>query len=174
MTTSLIYFGIPFAFFIFLVVSDVIDDGGSIFNLFCGFMLSIIVFLMLLLITMVITVGAEQEYFLKEKNPIYAIESNLSASGNFFLGSGMMSSENKYFYIGDYKDGRKVYHVRQDSSYIVESDEEPTVEIRKTQFKNKWLRKNIPNTRTKMEYKFTIPKESIKYDYNIDLSEMGQ
>lgn len=175
MITMLIYFGIPVVVFIILMVNSYRSYGLDVADSMLSILMSFCSFIGLLILTFLFTLGAEQEFVFIDKTPIFAIEYSSELSGSFFLGSGSFSSKNEYYYIGEYKGGKKIYNTPQDLSYVLEdNNKSPSVEIQRTEFKNSWLQKNIPNMHTKTEYKFTIPKNSIKYDYNIDLKSVGE
>ena len=175
MITNLIYFGIPVLVFIAILLTTHNSWGVGFMDVLFGAMMSFVSFAGLLILTGILTMASPQEFVTVSSESIYAIEFNSAISGSFFLGSGSFSSKEDYYYIGEYKEGKKIYNVSQNRAYIIEdNDISPNVEVYETQFKNKWLRKNIPNVHTKEEYKFTIPENSIKYDYNIDLKDIGK
>lgn len=175
MITNLIYFGVPVLVFIAILLTTHNNWGVGFMDVLFGAMMSFVSFVGLLILTAILTVAAPQEFIFVNESSIYAIEFNSTVSGNFFLGSGSFSSKENYYYIGEYKEGKKIYNVSQNRAYIVEDNNiSPSVEVYETQFKNKWLRKNIPNCHTREEYKFIIPENSIKYDYNIDLKDVGK
>lgn len=175
MITNLIYFGIPVLVFIAILLTKHNNWGVEFIDVLFGVAMSFASFVGLLILTSILTMASPQEFISVGSESIYAIEFNTTISGNFFLGSGSFSSNEDYYYIGEYKEGKKIYNVSQNKAYIVEDNNtNPNVETYKTQFKNEWLRKNIPNAHEKREYKFTIPENSIKYDYNIDLKDVGK
>lgn len=170
MINKLIYFGIPILCFILLMVSNHKKYRTNMLDTVFYMFLSFIIFIVLGFITFFLTISVEQELYLKEHAVIYAIENTTNMGGRFFLGSGGFSTKREYYYLGDYKNGKKVYQASQADSYVIEdNDQTPNVKIYKSEFRNRWLRKNIPNFFYEKEYKFTIPEDSIEYDYNIDL-----
>ena len=175
MITNLIYFGVPVLIFIAILLTEHNRWGVRFIDVLFGAMMSFVSFAGLLVLTGILTIASPQEFVTVGSESIYAIELNSKISGSFFLGSGSFSSKEDYYYIGGYKEGKKIYNVSQNKAYVVEDNNiKPNVEIYETQFKNRWLRKNIPNGHKEREYKFTIPENSIKYDYNIDLKGVGK
>ena len=175
MITNLIYFGIPILIFIVMLLTEHNRYGVGLIDVLSGVTMSFVSFAGLLILTSILTIASPQEFVTVGSESIYAIEFNSAISGSFFLGSGSFSSKENYYYIGEYKEGKKIYNVSQGRAYVVEdNNNSPNVEIYEAQFKNRWLRKNIPNAYKKREYKFTIPENSIKYDYNIDLKDVGK
>ena len=139
-------------------------------DILVAFMVVVVSFLAMLLLVTAITTPAEQEYIHIETIPIYAIENNNSIHGSFFLGSGSVSGKAKYYYISDYKEGKKIYSIDLNKAYVVESNDKiPCIEVYKSQFTNEWLRKHFINVHEENAYKIIIPVGSIKYNFNVDL-----
>ena len=100
--------------------------------------------------------------------PIYAIKDNTQT----IIRRYTIQTDSRYYYLSDHKDGKKMYSVSSNDSYIVESDtESPRIEVYKTISNNKIIQflYNDSSILSKKEYKFVVPKGSITTDYNVDL-----
>lgn len=156
---------------IWSIKTDVKYGILDLYTIAAGFITGFLSFILMLIFLLILSMLIPQELILKETIYIHAIEYNTGTQGQFFLGSGTVSDNNQYYYITDYKDGKKIYNVSQDTSYIIENNKElPRLEKFEGQFINEWWRKQLPIFLLEEEYKFIIPEGSIKYDYNIDLN----
>lgn len=124
----------------------------------------IIIFLFVFQSTM--TVDYELEY--SGQYNIYALEDATLIKGNrYYIEDNM-----KYFYMSDYKDGKKMYTVDKNQSYIVENANiQPHIEVysptpkRKTLFAS-WFIEQNPDSN---EYKIIVPKKTVSTNFNVDM-----
>lgn len=108
------------------------------------------------------------EYVVDYEQPILALQDNSLTNGHFFLGSGTIGSAMKYVYLAKQDDGVVLKTVDTNNVVIMESSDTPKIIVYKSQFVNDVWRNilfNFNGGRTK----FSIPKNSIKYNYNVDL-----
>jgi hypothetical protein len=138
--------------------------GEWMFALFIGSMVGIAITLAASGIIGGIVVN---EYVLKDTFPIYALQDNNGVQGSFFLGSGSVDSNLKYYYAAQCEDGIKIYNIDTEKA-ILKNDENPHIETYKAQFVNKFLRNNLANL-CDDKYKIYIPQGSIQYNFNVDL-----
>ena len=164
---------ISLAFFllgIIIMISVIYSDdnwpgfGEWLFAIFIGSLLGIFI---TLIASGVIGGFATQEYVLKDSFKIYALQDNNGVQGSFFLGSGSVSSNLKYYYAATYEDGIKIYDIDVHKA-ILKNDDNPHIEKYEIQFVNKFIRNNVGNLGD-IKYKIYIPKGSIQYNFNVDL-----
>lgn len=127
------------------------------------FIISIIVSV---LITGICSVIFPTEYKLIEKHNLLALNGNNKVSGNFFLGTGHINSEMKYYYIIKQKNGKIIKTVSYNNIVIFNS-ENPKIEKYKKVYKNKLLNKLIFDPLFYNKYRIYIPKNSIKNKYEL-------
>lgn len=100
--------------------------------------------------------------------PIYAFEDNVTtATHRYYLSRDL----EKFYYVSNYKDGKKVYQSYSNDSYIIETnDENPKVIISRVVLKYDWLNYFVLlEPQKEYEYKFYIPKGSVTNNFNLDL-----
>ncbi|MBR2246150.1 MAG: hypothetical protein IJ880_03845 [Bacilli bacterium] len=122
----------------------------------------------------VINVGvlyiADSEDYLVETEGIYSLKDNAVSEGMFFLGSGMIDGDLKYYYIVEEEKGLIIKNVGKDFTYLKETnDEEPNLKVYQKGLKNEWLQEWFPMMFSNKTYVMTVPKGSIIYDFNIDM-----
>lgn len=110
---------------------------------------------------------ADKTYSIAEDVDIYAMQDNLATEGNFFLGSGHVDDELKYFYVVKGEFGYTVTNVNADNTYIQYTSERCHLEKHTYTFDNWFVRLiAIPCSE---HYVFYIPEGSIINNYTVDL-----
>jgi hypothetical protein len=103
-----------------------------------------------------------------EDNDIYALQDNLTTEGSFFLGSGHINDELKYFYVKETDVGYTVCNVDADKSYIRYTSDRCHIERQTCTFTNDFVAAiAFPFNDTR--YIFHIPDGSILNNYAVDL-----
>jgi len=124
-------------------------------------------FLVAYVLSGIVGANAQSEYIFKDRYKLYALKDNVGVQGNFFLGSGRIDSDLKYYYLTDFEDGKKIDSLDVDE-VILKQDDNPHIEVYEAQYKNEFIRFNFINFSSD-KYKIYIPEGSIKYDFNVDL-----
>jgi hypothetical protein len=114
--------------------------------------------------------AAEYDVYIDEieDTDIYALQDNITTEGSFFLGSGHIDDELKYFYVKETDIGYTVCNVDADQSYIRYTDDRCHIEKQTCAFTNEfvnWIAFPFNDTR----YIFHIPDGSIMNNYVVDL-----
>lgn len=110
---------------------------------------------------------AAKTYYVEEDIDIYALQDNLTTDGRFFLGSGHIDDELKYFYVQKTDVGYTVRNVDADESYIQYTSDRCHLEKQAYHFDN-WFIDWIAFPKG-YRYVFYIPDGSIINNYAIDL-----
>lgn len=110
----------------------------------------------------------ELSYELVETKEIYALEDNITHGGRYFLGSGTANGDAAYFYVVEEDFGIKTKSKDTDYAYIRYTDETPTVEYYKTEFKNPLIRL-LTLWGPYNVCRFNIPEGSVTTNINVDL-----
>lgn len=135
-------------------------------------------FLVLLLATgsaVLLTIGssiiaetcADKTYSLAEDIDIYALQDNLTTEGSFFLGSGHINDELKYFYVEQTEFGYTVNNVDADNTYIQYTTDRCHLERHTYTFDNWFV--NLIAVPLTDRYVIYIPEGSIINNYSVDL-----
>lgn len=111
--------------------------------------------------------GADKTHYVVEDTEIYALQDNLATEGNFFLGSGHIDEELKYFYVKQTDLGYTVCNVDADRTYIQYTTGRCHVEKRSYTFNNWFV--SLIAIPMKDQYIFYIPDGSIINNYAVDL-----
>lgn len=113
----------------------------------------------------------DKSHYVKDYEHIYAIKTNTSIDGNFFIGTGKINSINRYIvFMKTEDDGMYQKSFDIDSCIVYECDTiSPQVKyiyktIRNQKYK-KWLL--FPNYNSFHKYHIYVPKNSIYYNYNV-------
>lgn len=153
---------------IYLIWEDFLGFGEI---LGFGFLTLIAAFFGALLLTLFASAfaeaGAEKTYHVVEDVDIYALQDNIATEGSFFLGSGHVDGELKYFYVEKTDIGYTVKHVDADQTYIKYTSDRCHIE-RYTYTYNNWLVNLIAVPLTD-RYIIYIPEGSIVNNYTVDL-----
>lgn len=132
---------------------------GAVGGLFLGIILTIIIGLFFETTT---------EVYSSER--IYALQDNNSITGSFFLGSGSVEGDIKYYYLVAEDGGKFMKSVSADEVIIHDdvSSDSARIDNHRAVFKNKNnMRWGMPMTLAKNH--IYIPSGAIKYNYNVDL-----
>lgn len=112
------------------------------------------------------------KYVKTETIEISALKDNTSSSAQFFLGSGCVDEEMRYFYIKNTEIGKKMDSIGAENAYIKENNtENPRIETWKPEYENwAWNLIAFPcfkNTR----FQIYIPEGSVTTDFDIDMED---
>lgn len=167
----MLWFLIALIVTIFLIVYW-IRDGLSLGEIVCcGFLtllISIGIALMLAILSSAIAEDcAAKTYYAVEDTDIYAMQDNVTAEGNCFLGSGHIDGELNYFYVAKTPFGYTVENVDAVQTYIQYTSDRCHIERQSYTFDN-WFVAAIAIPMTD-RYVIYIPEGSIVYNYAIDL-----
>lgn len=111
--------------------------------------------------------AASKTYFITEDVDIYAIQDNLTTEGNFFIGSGDVDDELKYFYVEKTEFGYSVTNVDADNTYIQYTTDRCHLERYTYTFDNWFVRLIAFPCSTR--HVFYVPEGSIINNYTVDL-----
>lgn len=141
-------------------------SGQSIFSL---------VFIFLMMGTLVLLIMSKDNYELVEKDAkeLIALQDNVSANGEFFLGSGSIDSENYYYYMYSIESGGLKQDKVSASSvtlfYLEDANEKPRIVEFEKEYKG-LLSIALNNAiKERSTYEIYIPKGSITEEISIDL-----
>jgi hypothetical protein len=99
---------------------------------------------------------------------IYAIQDTSMVEGRRYYFKENM----EYFYLADYNDGKKMYSVSSNSSYIVENDAtQPHIEVYKKVIANPNAINKYTIDIVECEYKIVVPKQTLEENFKIDLKK---
>lgn len=99
---------------------------------------------------------------------LVALQDNSTIYGSFFLGSGSINQEQKYFYMKKVGSGFKQDSISADDVIVFEDDSEPRLVTYESDFVNPWwFIIGLPSQSKDSE--IHIPEGSILKDYKIDL-----
>lgn len=128
----------------------------------------IISFFIMTLVSATVDSCADKTWSTVEDSDIYALQDNLTTEGSFFLGSGHISDELRYFYVKETDFGYTVCNVDADNSYIRYTTDRCHIERQTCTFSNDFVAAiAFPMTNTR--YVFHIPDGSILNNYAVDL-----
>lgn len=136
-----------------------------------GFLTLLLAMILALMITSISSsiaeVDADKTYHLSEDIEIYALQDNVTTDGSFFLGSGHIDDELKYFYVEKTDLGYTVKNVDADRAYIQYTSDRYHIEKYSYTFDNWFVRLiAIPVSE---RYVIYIPEGSIVNNYSVDL-----
>lgn len=138
--------------------------GYSFLGILLGAMIGLII---TLFCSIFAECGAEKTWSTVEDTNIYALQDNLTTEGSFFLGSGHINDELKYFYVKETDVGYTVCNVDADNSYIRYTTDRCHIERQTYEFTNGFVKLiAIPMSD---RYIFHIPDGSILNNYAVDL-----
>lgn len=110
---------------------------------------------------------ADKTYHVVEDIDIYALQDNITTDGSFFLGSGHIDDELKYFYVEKTELGYTVKNIDADQAYIQYTTDRCHIEKQSYTFDN-WFVRLIAEPITD-RYIIYIPEGSIVNNYSVDL-----
>lgn len=150
-------------------INDALDFWEGFFDAFISLLLGVMIGLLCMLFSSIFAeCGAEKTWSTVEDTNIYALQDNLTTEGSFFLGSGHIDDELKYFYVKETDIGYTVCNVDADDSYIRYTTDNCHVERQICTFTNDFVNLiafQFDDTR----YIFHIPDGSILNNYAVDL-----
>lgn len=124
----------------------------------------------LYVVSAICTGCAEMDYKLTETIEITALNDNSAVSGHFYLGSGYVDEDMKYYFIEETEKGKHMDSVDADYSYIIESNNEnPRIEVYSPEFKNNKVLRWFATELAADEYRIYIPENSITTEFSVDL-----
>ena len=111
-------------------------------------------------------------YESQEPQRLYSLSNKTSVSGSFFLGSGSVHGEDYFYFLDRAPLGYYIRKVASNISFINECIEYPYYIISIPTYKYKWIKYLTPLPPLRSEvYQFYIPKNSIKYGFNVDINK---
>lgn len=113
---------------------------------------------------------ADTTYETVDSFEISALNDNVSTHGKFFLGTGSMKEEMRYYFIEDTESGKHINSIPAKNAYIHESNSEtPRMEKQKSVWVSDWINWFCIKP-DDIQYHIYIPENSVTTDFNIDLS----
>ncbi len=144
--------------------------GFDIFEWLLGAAMAVCAFVVLAFIVFLFAFLPSVDYKLAETKQIYALKDNSSLKGSFFLGSGYVDEEQKYFFIREEDGGKKMDTVDADQSVLYEGEKQTKIEKYEPVIKGKISRFLFTSSSPRdPKYKLYVPKNSITTDYTVDM-----
>jgi hypothetical protein len=164
--------GIIIGFIVGIIVSINEEWGfiGGVFNTFLSILIGVFVGVMLLLCSSIICAPlVETEHVKVKTTEIVALKDNNELSGSFFLGSGCVDENTRYYYMENTERGKRMRDISAENAYLNESNSEtPRIETYQSEWKNKaWNLIAFPSEGG--YYKIYIPENSIITDFEVDM-----
>ncbi|AMB18761.1 hypothetical protein BH780_gp178 [Bacillus phage Eldridge] len=129
-----------------------------------------VAFIVLGLVVIGLSTIPEANYKLIEESKIYALKDKSGTEGSFFLGSGQIKDEQKYFFIREQEGGKVMDSIDMDEAILYEGAKETKVEKYEAVIKNKVARFLFTSASPRgNKYKLYIPEGSITADYKVDM-----
>ena len=121
--------------------------------------------------------GIEQEPLTKNTTSIVAFEASTETQGVFIFGSGNIGAEQSFYYIEETSKGKQIKTILNDDTVFIKEDNNvsPNIStlqsytVRPEKYK-KWC--YIHGFYGNQYTVITIPENSIKYEYNLDLQKL--
>lgn len=133
-----------------------------------GIILGVAIGTMVMILSSIVTdCCAEKTYYTVQDTDIHALQDNLATEGNFFLGSGHVNEELKYFYVKETDAGYTICNIDADKAYIQYTSDRCHL-VRQSYTYNNWFVSLIAIP-FQDRYIFYIPEGSIVTNYSIDL-----
>ncbi len=153
---------------IVMALTDWVDFWEGVGYAFLGLLMGTLLGLLVWLpVNAIVDCCAEKTYYTVEDTDIYALQDNFATEGSFFLGSGHIDDELKYFYVKQTDVGYTVCNVDADKSYIQYTSDRCHVVKQSYTFNSQAARLfAVPSGE---RYIFYIPEGSIVNTYSIDL-----
>lgn len=111
----------------------------------------------------------EQEKYVVETYQISALADNSKIEGRFFLGSGSINENQKYFFMKKEDGGLIMDYIPATGSIVYEGYNEPFIEKLESRFVNDWWSLIALPGFNKGHYKVYVPENSITTDFIINL-----
>lgn len=160
----IIWLLVVIGFTIYTIRDRWLDWGDVTFALLAGFM---IVVMVTLFSSAICDEVCDKTWYTSSDVEIYALQDNITTEGRFFLGTGQVDGNLKYFYVEDTEFGYTVRDVDADNTYIKNTDGKCHLETQSYEFDNWFVRLIAMPMRERRI--FYIPEGSILQNYNIDL-----
>lgn len=155
-------------FIVYKVIEPVF--GFDFIELIMGLFLGGVLFFMLGLGVIGLSFIPDVKYELVETKEIYALKDNQGMRGNFYLGTGYVEDNQKYFFIVNQEGGKKMDSVSVDQSILYEGAKTTKVEVYEPVIKGKVAKFLFTSTSPRdNKYKLYIPKDSITTEYKVDM-----
>lgn len=128
-------------------------------------------FLLTIILLVVAPLFYEEELIFMKESDIVALSSTTGQEGVFLLGSGSVKNKMKYHYALEDDRGVNLNSVSVENVYLKEDDNDtPNIKEYRKEAKNKltrWFFRGSFDT----EYHVTIPENTIKQEFNVDLEK---
>lgn len=111
---------------------------------------------------------ADRTYYTVEDVDVYALQDSVTTEGRFYLSSGHIDNELKYFYVKQSDVGYTIDNVDADKSYIRYTSDRCHIETQKYKFNNKFIQV-IAAPMEPERHIIYIPDGSVINNYAIDL-----
>ncbi len=152
----------------------------KIANFFLGFLCSVILINIVFYMSSLVFVGnkgIEKNPVVKNTFPIVAFEASAETQGVFIFGSGTIGAEQSFYYIEETSKGKQIKTILNDSTVFIKEDNNvsPNISILQSclTLPDKYRKWCYINSIYGNEYTvITIPENSIKYEYNLDLQRL--
>jgi hypothetical protein len=134
----------------------------------CAMLVSIVIFVAINIIPVYFFSPNDYKYEFDYKYNIYSLEDNMKIKGSRYY----FEQDMRYYYLCNYKTGKKMYSVNKNNSYIVESDnDKPHIEVFKRILnKDNWVSNLLLESNSRYnEYKIVVPKRTVTDKFNIDM-----
>jgi hypothetical protein len=145
-----------------------IDDlADTILHILLGVLFGIVISLF---VGVIASFVFDTKMKLSSTKEIYALEDNITTSGEFFLGTGYVDGNMEYFYVVKDGKGKRIDSIEANKVTIVDHEGKPHIKVYEPRFKSKFVASlfDVPFALDNY-YEFYIPKGTIKQNYNIDL-----
>lgn len=146
------------------------------FSFICGITITNIVFTLGSLMYIGIK-GIEKNPIINNTFPIVAFEASTETQGVFIFGSGTIGAEQSFYYIEETSKGKQIKTILNDDTVFIKEDNNVSPNISTLQSYTvlpekykKWC--YIHGFYGNQYTVITIPENSIKYEYNLDLQKL--
>ena len=159
---------IPAAFFIGGIISAIRErDADNFF--FIGILGALASGVCAALVTAIVStcIPSSEIVYEETATPIVALEDNMTTNGTFFLGTGAVKDDIRYYYMIETERGYKLQDVAASKAYI-KYDTEPRIVVENGCGFKHWYN-NIWAFPTHTRVTIYVPEGTILNNYNIDL-----
>ena len=159
---------IPAAFFIGGIISAIRErDADNFF--FIGILGALASGVCAALVTAIVgtCISSSEIVYEETVTPIVALEDNMTTNGTFFLGTGAVKDDIRYYYMIETERGYKLQDVAASKAYI-KYDTEPRIVVENGCGFKHWYN-NIWAFPTHTRVTIYVPEGTILNNYNIDL-----
>lgn len=159
---------IPAAFFIGGIISAIRErDADNFF--FIGILGALASGVCAALITAIVgtCIPSSENVYEETVTPIVALEDNVASNGTFFLGTGTVKDDIRYYYMIDTERGYVMQNIKASNAYI-KYDANPRIVIESGRGFKHWYN-YIWAFPVSTHYTIYVPEGTILNNYNIDL-----